>query len=86
MPETCKICNYQIDSSGLDKHQIPTDAFQLLPADRAATKALRKRLRFVMLIIPRGLRVLTFRSENSKSPVIENRSRHRAYVWMRRQI
>jgi glutamate-5-semialdehyde dehydrogenase len=56
----------------LDKHQIPTDAFQLLPADRAATKALLEAVGFVDVIIPRGSQsLINFVRENAKVPVIE---------------
>jgi glutamate-5-semialdehyde dehydrogenase len=56
----------------LDKHQIPTDAFQLLPADRKATKALLEAVGFVDVIIPRGSQSLIhFVRENAKVPVIE---------------
>jgi len=56
----------------LDKHQIPTDAFQLLPADRIATKALLEAVGFVDVIIPRGSQSLIhFVQENAKVPVIE---------------
>jgi glutamate-5-semialdehyde dehydrogenase len=56
----------------LDKHGIPTDAFQLLPADRAATKALLEAVGFVDVIIPRGSQgLINFVRENAKVPVIE---------------
>jgi glutamate-5-semialdehyde dehydrogenase len=58
--------------SVLEKHQIPTDAFQLLPADRAATKALLEAVGFVDVIIPRGSQgLINFVRENAKVPVIE---------------
>jgi len=56
----------------LEKHGIPTDAFQLLPADRAATKALLEAVGFVDVIIPRGSQgLINFVRENAKVPVIE---------------
>jgi len=56
----------------LDKHGVPTDAFQLLPADRAATKALLEAVGFVDVIIPRGSQgLINFVRENAKVPVIE---------------
>jgi glutamate-5-semialdehyde dehydrogenase len=56
----------------LEKHQIPTDAFQLLPVDRAATKALLEAVGFVDVIIPRGSQgLINFVRENAKVPVIE---------------
>jgi glutamate-5-semialdehyde dehydrogenase len=58
--------------SVLEKHQIPTNAFQLLPADRAATKALLEAVGFVDVIIPRGSQgLINFVRENAKVPVIE---------------
>ena len=58
--------------SVLEKHQIPTDAFQLLPVDRAATKALLEAVGFVDVIIPRGSQgLINFVRENAKVPVIE---------------
>jgi glutamate-5-semialdehyde dehydrogenase len=58
--------------SVLEKHQIRTDAFQLLPADRAATKALLEAVGFVDVIIPRGSQgLINFVRENAKVPVIE---------------
>jgi glutamate-5-semialdehyde dehydrogenase len=56
----------------LKKHEIHTDAFQLLPADRAATKALLEAVGFVDVIIPRGSQgLINFVRENAKVPVIE---------------
>ncbi|WP_075350406.1 glutamate-5-semialdehyde dehydrogenase [Algoriphagus marinus] len=56
----------------LEKHEIPTQAFQLLPADRSATKALLEAVGFVDIIIPRGSQgLINFVRENAKVPVIE---------------
>lgn len=56
----------------LEKHQMPTDAFQLLPIDRAATKALLEAVGFVDVIIPRGSQgLINFVRQNAKVPVIE---------------
>lgn len=53
-------------------NELPTDAFQLLPADRAATKALLEAVGFVDVIIPRGSQgLINFVRENAKVPVIE---------------
>jgi glutamate-5-semialdehyde dehydrogenase len=56
----------------LAKHDLPTSAFQLLPADRAATKALLEAVGYVDVIIPRGSQgLINFVRENAKVPVIE---------------
>ncbi|OOG76804.1 glutamate-5-semialdehyde dehydrogenase [Algoriphagus sp. A40] len=56
----------------LEKHGLPTAAFQLLPPDRAATKALLEAVGFVDVIIPRGSQgLINFVRENAKVPVIE---------------
>jgi glutamate-5-semialdehyde dehydrogenase len=56
----------------LENHEIPTSAFQLLPADRSATKALLEAVGFVDVIIPRGSQgLINFVRENAKVPVIE---------------
>ncbi|MDG1277870.1 MAG: glutamate-5-semialdehyde dehydrogenase [Algoriphagus sp.] len=56
----------------LENHEIPTSAFQLLPADRSATKALLEAVGFVDVIIPRGSqRLINFVREHAKVPVIE---------------
>lgn len=56
----------------LEKHEIPNQAFQLLPADRSATKALLDAVGFVDVIIPRGSQgLINFVRENAKVPVIE---------------
>ena len=53
-------------------HGLQTEAFQLLPADRAATKALLEAVGFVDVIIPRGSQgLIDFVRQNSKVPVIE---------------
>lgn len=56
----------------LEKNGLPIDAFQLLPADRTATKALLEAVGMVDIIIPRGSQgLINFVRENSKVPVIE---------------
>jgi glutamate-5-semialdehyde dehydrogenase len=56
----------------LEKHGIPKGAFQLLQADRSATKALLEAVGFVDVIIPRGSQgLINFVRENAKVPVIE---------------
>lgn len=56
----------------LERHSIPTRAFQLLPADRTATKALLEAVGFVDVIIPRGSQgLIDFVRQNAKVPVIE---------------
>lgn len=56
----------------LEKHGLPVSAFQLLPPDRAATKALLEAVGLVDVIIPRGSQgLINFVRENAKVPVIE---------------
>lgn len=56
----------------LEEHEVPTGAFQLLPPDRAATKALLEAVGFVDVIIPRGSQgLIDFVRQNAKVPVIE---------------
>lgn len=56
----------------LANHGVPPDAFQLLPPDRAATKALLEAVGFVDVIIPRGSQgLINFVRQNAKVPVIE---------------
>lgn len=56
----------------LEKHGVPTGAFQLLPPDRAATKALLEAVGYVDVIIPRGSQgLIDFVRHNAKVPVIE---------------
>jgi glutamate-5-semialdehyde dehydrogenase len=56
----------------LEKHGLPDSAFQLLPPDRTATKALLEAVGFVDVIIPRGSQgLINFVRENAKVPVIE---------------
>lgn len=56
----------------LVNNDLPTSAFQLLPADRSATKALLEAIGFVDVIIPRGSQgLINFVRENAKVPVIE---------------
>jgi glutamate-5-semialdehyde dehydrogenase len=52
--------------------KIPSDAFQLLPSDREATKALLEAVGFVDILIPRGSQgLIDFVRQNAKVPVIE---------------
>lgn len=52
--------------------KIPSDAFQLLPSDREATKALLEAVGFVDILIPRGSQgLIEFVRQNAKVPVIE---------------
>lgn len=56
----------------LQQNGLPQDAFQLLPPDREATKALLEAVDFVDVIIPRGSQgLIDFVRQNSKVPVIE---------------
>jgi glutamate-5-semialdehyde dehydrogenase len=56
----------------LDYHEVPADAFQLLPPDRSATKALLEAVGLVDVIIPRGSQgLIDFVRQNAKVPVIE---------------
>lgn len=56
----------------LEENGLPTEAFQLLPPDREATKALLEAVDFVDVIIPRGSQgLIDFVRQNSKVPVIE---------------
>jgi glutamate-5-semialdehyde dehydrogenase len=56
----------------LENHGLPTSAFQLLPAERPATKALLEAVDYVDVIIPRGSQgLINFVRENAKVPVIE---------------
>lgn len=56
----------------LEKHEISSLAFQLLPADREATKALLEAVGYVDVLIPRGSQgLITFVREHAKVPVIE---------------
>ncbi|MEN2282467.1 glutamate-5-semialdehyde dehydrogenase [Algoriphagus sp. SE2] len=56
----------------LENHGFPIVAFQLLPAERAATKALLEAVDYVDVIIPRGSQgLIDFVRENAKVPVIE---------------
>ena len=56
----------------LEKYGLPVSAFQLLPPDRAATKALLEAVGLVDVIIPRGSQgLINFVRENAKVPVIE---------------
>lgn len=56
----------------LEENGLPTAAFQLLPAERSATKALLEAVGFVDIIIPRGSQgLINFVRENAKVPVIE---------------
>ncbi len=56
----------------LELNNIPKDAYQLLPVDRAGTKALLEAVGFVDIIIPRGSQgLIDFVRQNAKVPVIE---------------
>lgn len=56
----------------LENHGFPTQAFQLMPPDRSATKGLLEAVGFVDVIIPRGSQgLINFVRENAKVPVIE---------------
>ncbi|MBN7811162.1 glutamate-5-semialdehyde dehydrogenase [Algoriphagus sp. H41] len=56
----------------VEKNGLPKEAFQLLPADRAATKALLEAMDYVDVIIPRGSQgLIDFVRQNAKVPVIE---------------
>lgn len=56
----------------LEKHGLPVEAFQLLPAERAATKELLEAVGYVDVIIPRGSQgLIDFVRQNAKVPVIE---------------
>lgn len=56
----------------LENHHLPVSAFQLLPAERTATKALLEAVDYVDVIIPRGSQgLINFVRENAKVPVIE---------------
>ena len=56
----------------LKENSLPENAFQLLPPDRSATKALLEAVDYVDVIIPRGSQdLIDFVRQNSKVPVIE---------------
>lgn len=56
----------------LEENGLPKEAFQLLPADREATKALLEAVPYVDVIIPRGSQgLIDFVRQHSKVPVIE---------------
>ncbi|WP_194974445.1 glutamate-5-semialdehyde dehydrogenase [Aquiflexum lacus] len=56
----------------LELHNIPKDAYQLLPVERVATKALLEAVGYVDIIIPRGSQgLIDFVRQNAKVPVIE---------------
>ncbi|TFV93271.1 glutamate-5-semialdehyde dehydrogenase [Algoriphagus kandeliae] len=56
----------------LQKFNIPTEAFLLLPADRTATKALLEAVDQVDVIIPRGSQgLINYVRQHAKVPVIE---------------
>lgn len=56
----------------VEKNGLPNEAFQLLAADRAATKALLEAVDYVDVIIPRGSQgLIDFVRQNAKVPVIE---------------
>lgn len=56
----------------LELNNIPKDAYQLLPVEREATKALLEAVDLVDIIIPRGSQgLIDFVRKNAKVPVIE---------------
>jgi glutamate-5-semialdehyde dehydrogenase len=56
----------------LEENGLPKEAFQLLPPDREATKALLEAVDYVDVIIPRGSQgLIDFVRQHSKVPVIE---------------
>jgi glutamate-5-semialdehyde dehydrogenase len=56
----------------LELNNIPKDAYQLLPVEREATKALLEAVDLVDIIIPRGSQgLIDFVRQNAKVPVIE---------------
>ncbi|WP_084121137.1 glutamate-5-semialdehyde dehydrogenase [Aquiflexum balticum] len=56
----------------LELNNIPKDAYQLLPVEREATKALLEAVGLVDIIIPRGSQgLIDFVRQNAKVPVIE---------------
>ncbi|KAI9549756.1 putative gamma-glutamyl phosphate reductase-like [Daphnia sinensis] len=62
----------QLIHQALKKNNVPVDAFQLLPPDRAATQAMLEAVGFVDVIIPRGSQgLIEFVRANAKVPVIE---------------
>jgi glutamate-5-semialdehyde dehydrogenase len=62
----------EIIHRSLAETRIPEDAFQLLPSDREATKALLEAVGYVDILIPRGSQgLIDFVRQNAKVPVIE---------------
>ncbi len=62
----------QVIHGVLGKHDLPEEAFQLLPPDREATKALLEAMGFVDVLIPRGSQgLIDYVRKNAKVPVIE---------------
>lgn len=62
----------QLIHQALKKNNVPVNAFQLLPPDRAATQAMLEAVGFVDVIIPRGSQgLIEFVRANAKVPVIE---------------
>jgi len=56
----------------LDRNGIPKEAFQLLPAERDATKELLEAVGYIDVIIPRGSQnLISFVRDKAKVPVIE---------------
>ncbi|WP_373493935.1 glutamate-5-semialdehyde dehydrogenase [Aquiflexum sp.] len=56
----------------LESNNIPKEAYQLLPVERSATKALLEAVGYVDIIIPRGSQgLIDFVRQNAKVPVIE---------------
>ncbi len=62
----------EIIHRALTATKIPSEAFQLLPSDREATKALLEAVGYVDILIPRGSQgLIDFVRQNAKVPVIE---------------
>ena len=62
----------KIIQEALKAHNVPLDAFVLLPPDRSATDELLDAVGYVDIIIPRGSQqLIDFVRKNSKVPVIE---------------
>ncbi len=62
----------QLIHQALEENGLPKEAFQLLPVDRSATKALLEAVGYVDILIPRGSQnLINYVRENAKVPVIE---------------
>ncbi len=65
-------CVYKIIQETLKSENLPTDVVALLPAERAATKAMLAAVNDIDVIIPRGSqKLIQFVRDNAKVPVIE---------------